>query len=322
MRKKNTILKIYSLLFAVIAFLISGCDGFIEVDSPRTELIQETVFADDVTADAAMADIYYNLQSFGIASGTSSGISLLGAFYADEMVYDGADVQYAQFYNNDLGANHQLLNAMWSGMYSVIYRANAIIEGCTKSSGMSSSAKERLIAEAKFIRAFCHFYLINLWGDVPLILTTDYKQNNTASRTPMDQVYQQIIADLRDASETLPADYALTSQERVRANKWAAIALLARVYLYNEMWQEAEEESSRVIAEHALFSMEEDLALVYRGTSQEAILQLWSQVPPWERLTFIIFPFGPSYGAMRPDYVTSLEADDDRWEVWGENNRY
>lgn len=316
MKKINTILKAYIPLgFLLISF--SGCDDFVEVDAPRTELVQETVFANDNTADAAMGNIYYSLQTIGLASGTSSGISLLGAFYSDEMIYDGSEVQYAQFYNNDLPANHPLINTIWSELYSVIYRTNSIIEGCSGSTGMSVEAKARLIAEAKFIRAFAHFYLVNLWGDVPLIVTTDYRNNNTVSRTPVKVVYDQIILDLQEAANALPADYALSKQERVRANKWAATALLARVYLYNEMWEEAETESTEVIGQNSLFSLEDELQLTFRATSPEAILQLWAQRAPWERITFIIFPNGPSYGAMRPDYVTSLETDDNRWETWG-----
>src|SRR6202000_1804437 len=91
--------------------------------------------------------------------------------------------------------------------------------------------------EAKFIRAFWHLYLTNVYGDVPLALTTDYNVTGKLSRTPRVQVLQQVITDLKDAQSSLNSNYVdvtdtTATTERVRPNKAAATALLARVCLY------------------------------------------------------------------------------------------
>jgi len=202
-------------------------------------------------------------------------------------------------------------------MYKIIFKANSVVEGLSTSEGVSVDVRTRLVAEAKFIRAFSYFYLVNLWGDVPLLLTTDYQANNTAARTPVADVYSQIISDLETAVQQLPDDYSASGGARVRANKWAAAALLSRVYLYLERWADAEDMASQIISNNSLFSLVSDLNLVYRGTSPEAILQLWSQIYPLDRNSFAVYSFGPLYGAMRTEYVESYESGDQRWAVWG-----
>ena len=176
----------------------------------------------------------------------------------------------------------------------IIYKSNAIIEGLSSSSGVSENLKNQLMGEAKFVRAFCHFYLVNLWGDVPLILTTDYKTNNSILRTEKGQVYQQIIADLKDAQGLLANDYSFSDNQRIRANSAVATALLARVYLYKEDWANAEAEATAVINNTAQYNLEPNLANVFRTTSKEAILQMWSQIYPQEFSTFFVHPaIGP-----------------------------
>lgn len=96
-----------------------------------------------------------------------------------------------------------------------------------------------MVGEAKFLRALFYFDLTNMYGDAPLIL--DKPDVNTQSFLPRDpkaKIIAQVIQDLKDAFSALPA----TSSQTGRANKWAAKALLARVYLYNEMWEEAEKQ--------------------------------------------------------------------------------
>src|SRR5690606_41616797 len=66
----------------------------------------------------------------------------------------------------------------WASLYQYIYQANASIEGLEKADNLNPQVKSQLLGEAKFIRAFCYFYLVNYFGDVPLILTTDALANN------------------------------------------------------------------------------------------------------------------------------------------------
>ncbi len=99
-----------------------------------------------------------------------------------------------QFYRNNL--NNQT-PTFWSEIYKHVYTVNVALEGLSKSSTLTPAVKQQLMGEAKFLRAFFYFYLVNLYGDVPLVLTSDYKANSQLARTPGNLIYQQIIADLK-----------------------------------------------------------------------------------------------------------------------------
>lgn len=319
--------KITGISFSLLLmFFASSCKKFVEIDSPRTDLIKATVFASDATAEAAMLDIYYrsgNSSDFSFSAGSFISISHLGAICSDEEInyYTGGPeftAEVKQFADNAILSDNSNLLRLWSGFYSCLYGVNAIIEGLAlPSSQVSENKKKQLEGEAKFIRAFCYFYLVNLWGDVPLITSTGYQVNNTMTRTAEEEVYGQIIKDLTDAQNLLPDDYSFAGNQRIRANKYAAIALLARAYLHKGEWANAEQQATQVINATALYGMTVNLAEVFRITSSEAILQFWSESTANERSLFNVVSTGPSYGSLRPAIANSFEAGDQRWAVWG-----
>jgi hypothetical protein len=310
--------KILLPYFLCFAMSMVSCDDFIKIDPPRTDLVRSTIFTNDGTANAAVADMYSQLKNSGFASGSTSGISLLAALSADEMIQysqRNAD-QLLQFNENSLQSNNVFLTSLWSNIYLGIYKANAVIEGLSGSSGMTEKVRGQLSGEAKFIRAFCLFYAVNLWGDVPLPLTTDYKINNAISRSSRETVYQQIVADILDAQGQLKDDFSFSGGERVRVNLSAANALLARVYLYMEDWQNAEIQATKLI-ENTTYRLETDLTSVFRTTSKEAILQFWSDEYPKEFSTFYVSGgSGPNFGALRPEFANDFESGDLRSTTW------
>src|SRR5258706_8113660 len=194
-----------------------------------------------------MIDIYYQMAVTGFGDGSSNGVGYCVALSSDEVMQNaaGSIAEFHQLNDNTLLANNFLVTNLWCNIYKTVYKANAIMEGLTASTEVSENLKNQLTGEAKFVRAFCHFYALNLWGDIPLIVTTDYRTNNSILRTAKAEVYQQIVADLKDAQRLLTDDYSFSNNERVRANKGAATALLARVYLFTEDWINAETEATR-----------------------------------------------------------------------------
>src|SRR5712671_6263028 len=117
-----------------------------------------------------------------INSGLYPGLS------ADELTSYSTDPNFDQFYTNNLLPSNANLTGYWSDSYQYIYGANSIIDGLAKSNTVNASVKQQLTGEARFIRAFCYFYLTNLFGDVPLILTTDYTKNAMAFRAARNLV--------------------------------------------------------------------------------------------------------------------------------------
>lgn len=255
----------------ILIFPMTGCKKLVEIEAPQEKLMRASAFNDNSTAAAILTGIYMDMASYGDHVSYYTGLS------SDELKLNNQDdALKLSFYTNSLSSNNSNL---WSDYYNFIYRCNSAIEGLTQSDKLRSDLKARLIAEARFLRGYCYFYLVNLFGDVPLLTTTDYKTNSVASRTHKDLVYKLIIEDLDAAKSTLSEKYvagdALSkSEQRLRPNKWAASALLARVYLFTKNWNKAIEESDAVIGYTDLYSLEEELDNVFKSNSKEAIWQL------------------------------------------------
>jgi starch-binding outer membrane protein, SusD/RagB family len=275
---KHLIRHKYSYLFLLsLSLTTTGCKKFVELKPPVTSLVGASVFANNSSANAAVANIYIDMisNSTGMSSGTSS-ISLHLGLYADEFAYfPGVTVngELAQFYSNKLSGE---LYYYWIEIFKLIYEANNVIEKLEKSTGVSADVKKQLTGEAKFLRALVYFYAVNLYGELPLVTTTDYQVNNTITRSSTSAIFDQIIKDLKDAETVLSKTYASTTlptnTERTRANANCASALLARVYLYMKDWQNAELKSSLII-DNPLYSLD-TLPDVFTKNSKESILQL------------------------------------------------
>jgi starch-binding outer membrane protein, SusD/RagB family len=267
-----------------IGLMVASCKKFIEVPPPSTSLNGSNVYESDATAAAVLTDLYAEMSNQNSTAGPSASLaaySWIGGLSADELslYYTGYNAFFS-YYTNDL--NSQTSPSYWNGTYPNIFIVNTAIEGVTKSTSLTPAVKNHLLGEAKFMRAFYYFYLVNFYGDVPLILSTDYKLNMKMGRTASNVVFQQIIKDLKEAQMLMNENflkgdivslYALGSEERVRPTKWAATALLSRVYLYNRDWSLAEAEATKVINNSALFTLE-TLSNAFKKNNKEAIWQL------------------------------------------------
>jgi len=295
-----------------------GCKKFVEADPPKTQLSGAVVFENDATAKAAVLGIYSRMmESNSNFSSGPQGLSLLAGLSADEFQANSSDKR--DFYLNSLNSTNSSIMSIWTELYRYIYNANDVIEKLNTSSNVSAGLKAQLQAEAKFIRGFCYLYLVNLWGDVPLITTTDYRANQLAPRTDKSQIYEQIVTDLKEAKEDLPGDYSGFGNERTRPNKWAAAALLARVYLYTGNWTSAEAEASSVINASAMYALVNELSKVFLKTSSEAIWQLApvlsNGINTFDGATFILTT-SPNPVSVGSPLFNAFEAGDLRKQNW------
>ncbi len=309
------------LLYVSVIYLFLGtsCEEFIEISPPRTDLVNEVVFSSDETALASMTDIYYQVGDVGFGSGGIQSVTLLAALSSDELLNGITyDDNYAQLESNRIIPSNSLITFLWQDLYNCIYKCNSILEGLTLSDQISESVRNQLIGEAKFFRAFCHFYLINLYGDVPLITTTDYQLNQQVDRANSQLVYDQIISDLTDAESLLYSDYSFSSGEKIRVNSFTATAFLARVYLYVNDWDSANLKATEIL-NNQNYSLETDLRRTFLRNSSETIFQFY---PPAEGYTNDVITF-LGYGfSLTSELVDSFEPDDKRKSQWIENGVY
>ncbi len=237
---------------------------------------------------------------------------------ADELYYYTPGLKDEFSKNEITQVNHiNIDNSFWKPAYKYIYAANLAIEKLSQSQALSGSLKNQLTGEAKFIRAFCYFQLVNLFSDVPLIIATKYQNAATAPRATVTEIYTQIINDLTEAKTLLNVQYVSTG--RVRPNKWTAAALLSRCYLYTNRWQEAETQANAVITS-GVYSLETDLNKVFLHSSNEAIWQLIPVRPGFN--TYEGLEILPSSPFSYPTYLVtqglrnSFENGDNRKSLW------
>jgi len=302
-------------------FSFAACQKSVQLDAPITNPASASVYTSDAKASAVLTSIYARMASKSNFAQGTTGISLYAGLSADELqAFNPSGTSFLNAYTNNLSPS---FISMWTELYQQIYVANAALEGLTNSTGVTDAVKKQLLGEAKFMRAFLHFYLVNLWGDVPLVLTTDYRVNAVASRTPKADVWQQIIADLSDAQQLLPDDFVspvgVVTTERVRPNKAAAQAMLARAYLYTGNWASAESLATLVI-NNTRFSLPAP-ANVFLKNSVESIWQIsptFLGINTFDGNVFVrtIAPNGVEPVSLRPAFLTNFETGDQRKAKW------
>jgi len=302
----------HHILFITLAFTsLTSCEDYVDLDLPPHLTDTEEVFASEGSAEAAIRGIFATATS---STSTTSMFKLVG-LSSDELAKGSYSVEETMFATNNIAPTSSNINGIWKGFYHLIYQCNNAILNLEEATSLADDFKNQLIGEAKFMRAFCYFYLTNLWGDVPLNLQTLYEESRLLSRAPQAAIYDQIIADLRDAQTVLSPTQHTSPGERIRPNYWAATALLARVYLYQEAWALAEAEATTVLNSD-LFELEE-LTDVFYDTSAENILQFAN--PGTNRYTPVqLVGFSTSFPTFRltPQFSDTLAVADARRVNW------
>jgi hypothetical protein len=312
MKRKIVLCK---LIVGASLCLLTSCNSFLDIDPPKTQVARASVFSNEATATSALAGMYYQMATSGFASGDQTSVTVVTGLSSDELINYSSSVNRATFASNSLLPRNTILSAIWASAYKTIYAANTIIEGVASSDALTPQAGKELTGEAKFIRAFCHFYLTTLFGEVPIVTATDYRINATISRSEKNRVIEHIILDLTEAEAALPLQY--VGLARSRPNKRAAQALLARVYLYNQQWELASSKATEVIVSPD-YELLENLDEVFLATSREAIWQLTPSFPGLSTLegnTFILSNT-PRVHSLSQGVVDAFEPGDMRRTNW------
>ncbi|MEO2052009.1 MAG: RagB/SusD family nutrient uptake outer membrane protein [Allomuricauda sp.] len=300
-----------------LVLLTLSCENYLEVDPPKNQLTGEVVFENAATVDAAFANIYAELRENGFTTGSTQGLSYLMGHYSDELeLYSSSLPAVLNYTNNTVLPSDNSVKNLWDTGYGLVYAANAILEGVSSSGSLTEGEKGRFLGEAYFIRAFIHFHLVNLFGKIPYIITTDYDENKDVGRLELAMVYQNIEGDLLLAKELLAAS--APDFERFRPDHWTASALLARVYLYQENWQLAIDEASAILGDSG-YALNPDMDRVFLKDSQETLWQLGPGLPgnnTKEAFTFVIVNGPPPNSALTQSLINSFEEGDERFEQW------
>jgi hypothetical protein len=316
-----------------MTIILSGCEKLITADEPTDTITTTKLFDTDAKAEMAIAGAYNTMingnglevHTAAYSSFAAGLATIAGGYSAGELInFDGTNNanEYALVTSKISLGNTTIPAALWTSCYGVIYNANTVIEGISASTSakLSDSVRKEIIAEAKFIRAFSFFYLTNFFGEVPLALSGDFNNTVSLSKASVPDVYKQIMADLKDAEAALPADYSVGRGKRVRVNKFAAIALMARVHLFLGEYALAAARATDVINHTALYNLEPNPDDVFRTSSREAIFQLMQTEK--DNMLGNATPFGYSRNnyPLQPELLDLFETGDLRKQYWTNGN--
>lgn len=306
--------------------LATACKKLIQIPPNQPgNVVTSQVFSDSATAQSAVLGIY---SAFGIGSTalgfTNGGITIWAGLSADELNYIGTDRYMLELNDNTLVAQNPYILTLWSTAYGnpFIYGANVCIANLTGNTALSPTLRAQLLGEVKMLRAWFYFYLVQLYGPVPLATSDVYQTNQRLPRTDTGAVYQQIDSDLSDAEGLLVAQY--PSQGRLRPNLYTALALQARVDLYRQQWAAAEAAATQVIGA-GLYSLEPDPGNVFLDGSNEAIwqVQCGAGVANYAQTTsegelFIPNPYyaGAPVYSITPSLLSVFSQGDKRLSAW------
>jgi hypothetical protein len=298
------------VIISIILSFIVSCKKFLDVGGPVTSTNSSNIYVNNNSAISVLTALYTDMSGDFYSNSGLTSLSVTSELSADNLALFNLDAQqYLIYYKNSYNATSNV-PLYWSKFYSQIYITNAAIEGLMASTTLNKVIKERLLGEALFTRAIYYFYLVNLYGDVPLVTATDYSQSAIMPRTSTIEVYAQIVNDLIQAQKLMDDQFLdgtllQATEDRVRPNRMAAAALLARTYLYQKNYRAAEASASEVINNSSLFNLV-PIDQVFLRNSQETIWALQPVKTDYntdEANTFLL-PTGPN-NLEKPFYLSA-----------------
>lgn len=264
--------KVYLSVFVLSALFFNGCsDDFLEVDQTETISTADlALFNNDEGAKSFVTSIYSKFLDWNMSSFSWNGMSSIASDDADKGSSPGdtgtdKDLMDALTYN----ASSLSVQEVFEAYYQGINRCNQALYYIPQLNNADENLRARLIGEAKFLRAFMYFTLVKSYGGVPIV---DHIPNPSSeadrvmqlTRKTKAEVYAFIEQDLNDAIAALPDRGSYASSERSRASVGAARALLAKVSLYQEKWQEVINNCDAVTG----YSLATDYASQYRVSGE------------------------------------------------------
>ena len=275
--RKNTF-----LISAIALIATIGCKkSFLDV-APQGQLSQTEVALNPNAAKDLVNGVYNTLYFGGFDKTTVGFLWVIATDVASDDADKGsfdADFGPAKEIDNFTHtSNNFIFNNIWNGYYAGIARANQAIQALNAST-FDATVKNRLLGEVRFIRGMYYFNLVRFFGGVPLILkvasATEANNAEFQTRATKDQVYTAVTEDLQFAVDNLPLK-GDANTETGRANKGAAQAFLAKVYLYQKNYQKAFDLTKDIILS-GKYSLVGDYSQIFRmsgNNNNESIFEV------------------------------------------------
>jgi len=226
------------IILAFTLMLFSSCEeDFLEL-TPISSPNVADFFQNESDIQNAVNAAYATLQSGDLYGGRD--LQDLTEYRADNTFDNDPSASSGIRFNIDVflaGSANEIIEDVWQRLYQTIYRCNIVLDNIDDVE-MDNTLREQYKGEVRFIRALSYFHAVQLWGDVPLVLTADNTEESRAHvRNASTEVYAAIEADLQFAAANLPASYPVSETGRVTSG--AANGLLGKVFLTEQKYSEA-----------------------------------------------------------------------------------
>ncbi len=256
-----------------------GCKkAFLDVpQQAQTPVSQFWQTADD--ANKAVNAAYANLRTWNNIAFAPIAVESLGSDDAEKGSSTN-DATYLNLYDNfTVTSTDGQLQSFWEGQYQSINLANQVLDN-VPNINMDANLKARYLSEAKFIRAYCYFRLVRAFGDVPLRLTIPKSDADyNLARSPKAQVWAAIEKDLTEAAVVLPQSY--TADDLGRVTKGAALALHAKVAMYQQKWADVLNYTNQVMGMgYSLIPNFEKEFRLENENSSESVFEIQAAIVP------------------------------------------
>jgi len=254
--------KIIAIAFT-LGIVFSGCTDLEEI--PVGRLSPKGYFNSADQVELALYGAYGKMASQDLYGNDLTTVLLLQEDMID-LGYNYSD--YADWNNFSHLPTNSYTQGIWGGSYEVLEVANMVVS-VIDNLDEPREVKDRIEAEARWIRAFSHYNLVRLYGEIPYFDAPvgDFK---TVTKSSVDNTYTGIISDLLFAREHLPMEHPV-GDVRSRPSRGTAATLLASVYLTREMWQESYDQARWVIdnASELNYSLEPDFQDLFRALKMD-----------------------------------------------------
>ena len=257
-------MKSYSIYFILTLLLLTSCK---EVLEPTPYDIRVDDLALKTAADVPLVRIglYSAFRSM------TSSIVIAGDFTADHIKHNGTFASYQEFGTKQITSTNSDVSTYWATLYRTIYVANFIFEKLPDVTGVTEANRQQLTAEARFLRGFANFMGVYTFGDIPLVTTTDQATNRNISRTAKATVLAAVLEDYNAALADLPDD---SSTGAAYLSKRVVQAALARFYLYQKNWAQAETFATQVISSGKFTLVPDYNTIVIQNFTSESIFEV------------------------------------------------
>lgn len=272
-------MKRYIILLVIGLGLLISCEDYLEFP-PESEVPQERFFQTQEDAQKAVNAMYGYLRSWDISA---FNYLILGSLPSDEIIKGSSpgDGSWANDYVNfQHTKTQQQIGDFWTSRYNGINLSNQVITNIPDIE-MSASVKSRMIAEARYLRAFHYYYLVRAFGGVPIVKEVPVGPEGLI-RTTLEETWAFIETDLREAIPDLPET--VPASEFGRATQWAAKGLLAKVLMYREDWTECKSVSDDII-NNGPFDLHPDFYQLFRPEqefNEESLFEIVATQVPGE----------------------------------------